>query len=275
MIRRWLVGLSCAAALVAPSSAVAQQNATVVLRSGERVSGGLLDLDAQGLLFSVNGSERRFNPNDVAVIDFSGSTSFPSQETNAVQGGSHLLVLRNGQTVQGTLNDVGASGARINWRTSSGERDYNAGEIARIYLARPSGSSSSGQGSATPGSGSVRVPATSSWVTTGIAVQQGQRLTFNTTGEVRLSGDQNDVAGPAGARSGRKEPGAPLPGVIAGALIGRIGHGTPFGIGNQTSIVAPASGLLYLMVNDDNLGDNAGEFEVKVTVSGLAQPRRR
>jgi hypothetical protein len=273
MIRRWLVGLSCAAALFTASSAIAQQSATVVLRSGERVSGSLLDLDAQGLLVRVGGSDRRFNLNDVAVIDFSGASSYPANEVNAVQGGSHLMVLRNGQTVQGTLNDVGASGARINFRASSGERDYNAGDISRIYLARPSGSSATGTGNLTPAAGNIRVPATSRWVDTGITVQRGQTIALNTTGEVRLSSDPNDVAVPAGARSGRHAPGAPLPNALAGALIGRIGNAAPFGIGNQQSVSAPAAGRLYLMVNDDNLDDNAGEFGVTITLSGT--PRRR
>lgn len=273
MIRHRLVGLACGLTLIVVSSAVAQQNATVVLRSGERLAGSLLDLDAQGLLFDINGTKRRFNVNDVAVIDFSGSTSFPSQELNAVQGGSHLLVLRSGQTIPGTLNDVGASGARINWRSSSGERDYNAGEVARIYLARPSGASGTSQGNLAPASGNIRVPATSRWVDTGVNVQQGQTVTFNATGEVRLSNNEGDVAVPAGSKTGRRAARAPLPNALAGALIGRISSGPPFGIGNQPSVVAPATGRLYLMVNDDDLNDNAGEFGVTINVSGT--PRRR
>ena len=39
MIRRKLLGISCGVALLVASSAAAQPNATVVLTSGERVSG--------------------------------------------------------------------------------------------------------------------------------------------------------------------------------------------------------------------------------------------
>ena len=35
--------------------------------------------------------------------------------------------------------------------------------------------------------------------------------------------------------------------------------GRPFGIGDQKSLPAPAYGLLYLTVNDDQKNDNAGE----------------
>ena len=39
----------------------------------------------------------------------------------------------------------------------------------------------------------------------------------------------------------------------------------PFGIGDQTSIVVPASGLLYLGINDDNVSDNSGQFQVVIS----------
>ncbi|MDP2056035.1 MAG: hypothetical protein Q8L75_20565 [Acidobacteriota bacterium] len=59
---------------------------------------------------------------------------------------------------------------------------------------------------------------------------------------------------------------APLPTVNAGALIGRIGNsGRPFGIGDQASVPMPDAGMLYLAVNDDERGDNAGEFIVVVS----------
>ena len=83
----------------------------------------------------------------------------------------------------------------------------------------------------------------------------------------------NDVATAAGSKSGRKAAGAPLPTAMAGALIGRIGNGQVFGIGNQTSIPAPNAGTLFLAVNDDQLSDNAGSFGVEVT-AGANQRRR-
>jgi hypothetical protein len=89
---------------------------------------------------------------------------------------------------------------------------------------------------------------------------------FNAQGEVQLSSDGNDVATTAGARSGRTASGAPLSNALAGALIGRIGNSAPFGVGNQRQITAPATGELFLGVNDDYLDDNTGEFRVRVSV---------
>jgi hypothetical protein len=113
---------------------------------------------------------------------------------------------------------------------------------------------------------SIQVDARERWVDTGLQVRQGDLIMFDVSGEVRLSDDQNDRAAPGGALSGRRAPDAPLNRQAAGALIGRIGNGDAFGIGNQRSIRAPGTGRLYLSVNDDFLGDNAGHFTVQVNV---------
>ena len=50
-----------------------------------------------------------------------------------------------------------------------------------------------------------------------------------------------------------------------GALIGRVGNGQPFSIGNTTNAFdMPDSGRLFLGVNDDHVADNSGNFVVKV-----------
>ena len=113
---------------------------------------------------------------------------------------------------------------------------------------------------------SIVVDARERWIDTGINVRQGDVVMFDVSGNIRLSTDQSDIASSAGAQSGRRAPDAPLPGSSAGALIGRIGNGNVFGIGNQRSIRAPGTGRLYLSVNDDYLQDNAGHFNVQVSV---------
>jgi hypothetical protein len=91
-------------------------------------------------------------------------------------------------------------------------------------------------------------------------------MVFDVNGNVRLSADTNDVATAAGARSGRRANDAPMAFQTAGALIGQIDNGAPFFIGERRSIRAPASGRLFLGVNDDYLADNEGSFDVLVTV---------
>jgi hypothetical protein len=62
-----------------------------------------------------------------------------------------------------------------------------------------------------------------------------------------------------------------MPDQIAGGLIGRVGDGEPFGIGDQRSVAMPADGQLFLGVNDATLEGNSGHFNVKIT----RQPGRR
>ena len=112
-----------------------------------------------------------------------------------------------------------------------------------------------------PQGGTFVVMGNRQWTPTGIRVNQGDVLRFTSTGEIAFTG-ANDRAGVAGSLAHKLVPGAPLPTAFAGALIGRIDNGLPFGIGNQNSITIPASGLLYLGTNDDNVSDNSGQFQV-------------
>jgi hypothetical protein len=119
-------------------------------------------------------------------------------------------------------------------------------------------------GEGTP-SRTIVVPATRMWTPTNIRVRQGDRIRIETTGEIRWTANAADRARSAGSLDLKKTPGAPMPNAFAGALIGRIDGGQPFGIGDQTSIAAPASGLLYLGINDDGVGDNSGQFQVVIS----------
>ena len=96
------------------------------------------------------------------------------------------------------------------------------------------------------------------------ARRKGELIGFNTTGEVQVTDNRSDRA----RRPARR---ARLPvrrsRVSAPALIGRVGNSQPFGIGDQTSVPMPFDGILYLMVNDDERSDNAGQFVVSLSRS--------
>ena len=120
-------------------------------------------------------------------------------------------------------------------------------------------------GSGTP-TRTITVPANQQWTPTGIRVNQGDRLELKESGQISLRpNDPKDVAIPPGSLLQRYAPNAPMPRTLAGALIGRIDGGQPFGIGNLSSIVVPASGLLYLGINDDVVSDNTGQFTVTIS----------
>ena len=112
----------------------------------------------------------------------------------------------------------------------------------------------------------MRVNAQQRWTDTGLNVRAGDVMTFQSSGEIRMSDDTGDTATPAGSRRGRTAPDAPILNQSAGALIAKIGDYSPMFIGNRGSVTVPVSGRLYLSVNDDHLPDNAGEFTVTVGI---------
>ena len=242
-------------------SAVAQESAVIVLRSGERITGSLVDLNARGYQVQVNGTDRWIAPGDVAGISFGGDIT--DAEFEVATQGNAIIVLRSGQHVTGELYDIGGTTPlRLTVRNNNGERLIHSSDVARIIFTRPAAVTP------TPGAGGgpgLVVAANRQWTPTNITVRRGETVTFQSTGQIRISGDQSDLASVNGSLNQRYAAGAPLPQFLAGALIGRIGNGQPFAIGSQTSIAMPASGILYLGINDDNVSDNAGHFNVEVT----------
>ena len=96
-------------------------------------------------------------------------------------------------------------------------------------------------------------------------MNRGQYLRFEPSGEIRLSTNGDDIARAAGALSFRHADKATIPTIPVGALIARIGNGDPFPIGDTTDAFdMPASGRLFLGVNDDHVQDNSGNYVVKV-----------
>lgn len=249
--------------------AMAQQPATLVLRSGEHVSGALADMGADFTMV-VNGQTRHYAINDVVLIDFvGGGSGLPDTELSRIPSSGHLTVLRGGETFAGWLTDISGIPMQLVFNTDQGERRVNAGAIGRVYLAQPAVvAATTGVAQAAPALNqrSLTVPATTQWSDTGITVRQGQFVTFSASGQIQFSSNPADTAGPAGATNQRYEPRAPIGSVLAGALIGRIGAGRPFGIGDQTTPLAmPATGRLFLGINDSNLRDNSGQFTVTLS----------
>jgi hypothetical protein len=271
MFKRTILAVAAVCALAV--STQAQENATLVLRSGEKVAGQLVDMGGVGFTVRVSGQERQIATNDVSVIDFTGNGDVSEADRNRGQ----TLWLRNGQTVEGQLYDIaGTSPLKITLKTSSGDREFASSEVGRIVLSRPSsgvatsGSSSSAAG--VPEGTGVAVPGNAAWTPTGQTVRRGDRLSFSATGEVRLSNDASDVANANGSRAGRKSAGAPVPDAAAGALIARVGNSAPFPIGENQTVTMPANGQLFLGINDDHVGDNQGGY--RVTLQRATNSRR-
>ena len=258
----------------------AQSPVTVQLRDGSKVEGRIEEMTPDGTVFVrvSQHDQRRIPISSIALIDrVGGASGLPETELREASGPAHLLLTSSGGSVKGQLVAIrGGQGSAQEgqmrtfvFRGQDGrEQEFAMGQVSRVYLgtytiaAISGGTSAAGLDPGVSAPGAIRVPANGGWVSTGMRVRRGETVTFNTSGEVQLSDNASDRARAAGTP--RTAAGAPLPTVYAGGLIGRIGNGQPFAIGDQASVPMPNDGMLYLAVNDDERSDNAGEFLVQL-----------
>ena len=95
-------------ALLRTASLASAAPVTLVLRSGDRVRGELVDLNAGGFVVNVRGAEQQIARGEVAAIAF-GNAQFPAAETARIQGGRAFVVLNSGDTFYGSLQDIGGT----------------------------------------------------------------------------------------------------------------------------------------------------------------------
>ena len=271
--------LSCAALLAAGvPSAEAQVTATAVLKSGQRHTGSNLAYRVDGRQVIVRTSqaeEPRIPVDQVAYIDFGGTPDPPNLN---LSGSQEAVVMRDGSVQKGQILEVGhtnkadlSSPFLVIFRTEGGEeRRLQSSQVARVYFAggQPSAGSGPAGGAATtmpappaPAQG-YTVASQQRWTPTSIVLNRGDVFAVKASGEISLRGADGPKSSPGG--TGETDPANTMPGVATGALIGRIGAGQPFLIGNATSIAAPADGQLFLGVNDSNVSDNQGSYQVDI-----------
>jgi hypothetical protein len=247
--------------------ATAQENATIVMRNGERQTGELVDLGGVGFTLRVGGQDRQIPVNDVRAVEFQPGA--PTADVQAkINAGQSVVVLRSGEVIQGSLFDIGGTHPlRITIDTASGRRDLTSNDVAQIFYGGAGGSSAvatTGQ-AAQPGvnAGTSNGVSNQPCTNTNIRVSRGERLAFNGTGDINLrEGASSGVGGSPIQAGGR----LPVPNAGVGALIGRVGNGPAFVIGANTAPMAmPGNGVLMLGVNDDNYADNTGSYTVTIT----------
>jgi len=275
------------AVLLLGATEVYAQTATVVTQSGQRLRGQIVSMGMNNgysngndygdtVVMRIAGRQRRIPANEVAFIDFVGDGTIPQNELNrANRSNNGLVVLRNGRTLNGSLADF----------------NVPMGQVARVYFGNgPSNQypmGTNGQGGYNPnydqngqnepryGGGrynqsngprrTVTMPTNQTWTNSGVDVRAGEVVHFQARGTTTLSQNPNDSGTPAGANDGRMAGNSPIPGVTGGMLIGRVGNSQPFAIGAQTDVTMPATGRLFLGVNDDFVGDNVGSFVVDIS----------
>ncbi len=283
MTRRFLVLAIVAAGALGVLSA--QSSVTYILTNGERVSGAVASSSEPSPsmprgelnLERANGEELSYGLEQVAVIDYAGGT--PSADELASLPGDpneQMVMFRDGNFWHGRFEDLRPR--ELRWRTNGRQEIAQVDRISRIYLntgrareifgARPTQLPGSGTGAAAPAgwrgteAGPITVAGTQAWTNSGLNVRRGDRLRFTVTGQVRVNARQTSTA--AGL-PGARPRGLPLQDQPFGMLIAKIGDERAFPIGDITApLTMTADGRLWLGINDNAVGDNAGEFIVNV-----------
>lgn len=103
------------------------------------------------------------------------------------------------------------------------------------------------------------------WTNTGWVVKKGQRIRI--TGDGKVSLGKNTSSGPGGVAS-FEDPQKLLKNVATGALIAVIGDDNNdfIYVGATREITATRDGALFLGLNEGNLDDNSGAFDVKIEI---------
>jgi hypothetical protein len=124
----------------------------------------------------------------------------------------------------------------------------------------------------------IKVPvradnANNGWTNSGLVVRKGQRLRISATGRVSLGGGRfSTPAGMVGVADNEKL----MRNDATGALIAVIGDDNDdfLLIGTRRELVAQRDGVLFLGVNEGNLNDNTGSYDVVIEAeAGGSGPR--
>jgi hypothetical protein len=115
---------------------------------------------------------------------------------------------------------------------------------------------------------------TNGWTNSGLVVRRGQRLRISATGRVLLGSGR--VATPAGL-AGVPDTEKLMRNDPTGGLIAVIGDDNDdfLFIGRSREFTAQRDGVLFLGVNEGNLNDNTGAFDVVVEAEAISNTTQR
>ena len=258
------------AASVFTLSVAAQEPATIVLRDGQRLSGEVVALGVSGVTLRSNGQDRAYPAETVVAIEYVAGK--PSAEAAAkLKSGTPVVVLRNGQIVEGKLTAISAAVPRkLTVHTAGGPREFSTADVAQVYFHGQPTAANLAPGDiafvveAGQTLGGIAVPAKDPWTQTVVRVTKGEQIRFSATGDILVAANASTQI--EGSRTATVATAKyPVPTAPVGALIGRIDDGQPFVIGGVTQpMTMPATGQLFLGINDDQFADNSGRFMVMV-----------
>lgn len=245
--RSKILRLFCSLVLIATLSAAVLAD-TIRLKDGSLIKGRIVSFTGGNFVVEIGTGARRrqltFSADEVESITFD---SAPVQVANtATQTASYPEPEQKTEPPKPVPNDNS--------------------NVVKEPQVQPANSGAKAQ----PISWQVKVVAdntSNGWTNSGWVVKKGQRIRITGDGNVSLGKGQS--SSPSGLPSLNDDQKL-LKGVPTGALIAVIGDDNNdfIYVGTEREFTASRDGALFLGINEGNLSDNSGAFNVKIEIIG-------
>ncbi|MGH9944468.1 MAG: hypothetical protein ACRD9R_19135 [Pyrinomonadaceae bacterium] len=255
-----------AAAVLALGAGLTAFADTIRLRDGSVIRGQIVSFKDQQFVVLIGAGARGRRSRITLYMEDVESIEFESTAAGPATGGEDIAN-------DATTNAGRTADDRADTRPSAPVTDNTTGGGRQTGRTSPPTGTNSG---VAPAFFPIRIRVradnfSNGWNDSGLMVRKGQRLRISATGRVSLGGGL--YATPAGLsrpdneKLMRNEP--------TGSLIAVIGDDNDefIPVGNGREIVAPRDGRLFLGVNEGNLNDNSGAFDVTIEAEAVAGNR--
>lgn len=238
-----VIGALC----LAFSLSVAAFADTIRLKDGSIIKGKIVSFGGGKFTVVVGQRQMSFSANEVESIQFDAD-SIPASNVNtsskaATKTDNNSTVITVGQN--SNTSNPQTSAPKINTNQNTSNKTAKPIEIGVKVLADNTANG---------------------WTNSGWVVRKGQRIRISGSGRVSIGGGRYSTPGGIGSLSDKDKLMAQE---ATGGLIAVIGDNNNdfIFIGDSKEFVAPRDGALFLGINEGNLDDNSGAFDVKIEIS--------
>jgi len=251
---------------------------TIRLKDGSIIKGKIVNFNGGKFTVLVGDDAKsrqmNFTAEEIESIVFdSGSNSVPVVGTSV--SSSAPTVNTAVQTSPAPINSAPASNdpnttvIQVGQATKTAETETNQNKTVPVTSPSPEASAgNTAVAKAKPIELNVKVLAdntSNGWTNSGWVVRKGQKIRITGSGQISLGSGR--VSNPGGvsilADNDKLKKDSPTGGLIA--VIGDDNNDFIF-VGQSLEFVAARDGALFLGVNEGNLNDNSGSFEVKIEI---------
>src|ERR1041384_6307378 len=225
---------------------------TIRLKDGSVIRGQVIGFKDQQFTILIGGSARGRRGQTTVYVEDVESIEFDSNPGSA------------SATDDGSARNIPQSRPSIPNNQPNNQPDN--GTVDRTVDTVPASSS-------TPTFFTIKVGvradnANNGWTNSGLVVRRGQRIRISASGRVSLG--RGRFSGPGGDRM-ITDPDKLMRNEATGALIAAIGNDDFILIGPRREFVAQRDGVLFLGVNEGDLADNTGSYDIVIEAEAVGR----